>query len=90
MPKSRVQLLKRQMGHAHLAIDRAIGHIAVVEEPFEAQHPELAEPLQQVCIGLDALNKVIEAWCKEVWGREEIDWASWANTPASAKANINE
>lgn len=81
MPKTRVQLLKRQIAHAHLAIDRAIAHIAVVEDPFNQQHPELAEPLQMVCVGLDELNKVLEAWCYKVWGKEEIDWTSWANVP---------
>ncbi len=85
MPKSRVQLLKRQIAIAHLAIDRAIVHIAAVEDPFEQQHPELATPLQQVCIGLDELNKVLEAWVNEVWGRQEVNWTSWANLPENYK-----
>ncbi len=85
MPKSRVQLLKRQVAHAHIAIDRAIVHLAEVEEPFNLQHPELAEPLQNICVGLDLLNKTLEAWVYEVWGRQEVDWSSWANTPDSNK-----
>ncbi len=90
MPKSRVQMLKRQVAHAHIAIDRAIVHLAEVEAPFNEQHPELAEPLQQLCVGLDLIKQSLEAWVAEVWGREEVDWNSWANTPDSEKEKLDD
>ena len=81
MPKTKRDLLKRQTAYAHSAIERATIHLNEVAAPFQDQHPELAEPLYMLIVMLQDGNKLLENWVEQVWGRDNVDWEAWANTP---------
>lgn len=81
MPKSKRDLLKRQMAYAHRNIENAMGHLSNVEEPFNEQHPELAEALQVAIVALSDINGLLDNFAKEVWGRDAVNWDSYANLP---------
>lgn len=87
MPKSKRDLLKRQIAHAYMAMDRAIIHLDTVAKPFEEQHPELTEPLIALILMLDEGKKVIDAWVAKVWQREGMDYEDWANEQQSQPKN---
>ena len=67
MPKTKRDLLKRQIAHAHNNVCLAIEHLSFVEERFHDVHPELAEALQVSCVGLNEIKKVIEQFIVETY-----------------------
>ena len=79
MPKSKRDLLKRQIAHAHNNITLAIEHLAAVEAPFHDVHPELAEAMQVSIVGLTEVKRVIEQFIVAAWGHMPDDWETWRN-----------
>ena len=85
MAKTKRDLLKRQMAHAYNNIKRAIGHLANVETEFHDVHPELAEGLQVAMVALNDFLSLIDHFAAEAWGRDSINWDSYANVPERTK-----
>ncbi len=81
MPKTKRDLLKRQVAHAWLDLDKAGGHLAQVIAAFIDVHPELAAPLVAVEEGILIQQDVLKAFVKEAWGMENPDWLAWQNEP---------
>ena len=81
MPKSRRDLLKRQMAHAYRNIGYAMGHLANVQQPFAEQHPHLAEALEVCIVALHDLQGLLDHFASEAWGRDSINWDAVANVP---------
>lgn len=85
MPKTKRDLIKRQMGHSYNNIKRAMGHLANVEVEFHDVHPELAEPLQVLIVALGDMLGLIDHFASQAWGRDSIDWEAYANVPERTK-----
>ena len=85
MPKTKRDLLKRQMAHAYNNIKRAIGHLSNVETEFHNVHPELAEGLQVAMVALNDFLSLLDHFAAEAWGRDSINWEAHANVPERTK-----
>ena len=85
MPKTKRDLIRRQVAHAVENIQLAMNHLGQVEEPFRDPHPELAEPLQMVIGSLDLCLDVIKSFCLSAWGRIPEDWETWRNVGTPRK-----
>jgi hypothetical protein len=79
MPKSKRDLLRRQVAHAHNNLMLACEHIAAVGVEFEGVHPELEQGL---IIAADLSNQadlVLKAFVMAAWGKDDPSWDSWRN-----------
>jgi hypothetical protein len=83
MAKSKRDFLHRSIANGYLAINRAIIHLGEVASEFELVHPELAEPLQLLCVMLEDGKTLIDQWVDRVWSRTNVDYESWSNRTAS-------
>jgi hypothetical protein len=79
MPKTKRDLLKRQIAHAYNNITLAVEHLAMVEAPFHDVHPELAEAIQVSIVGLTEVKHVLEQFIKAAWGSLPADFETWRN-----------
>lgn len=81
MPKTKRDLMKRQLAHAYNNFNLAGGHLQVVIDEFKPVHPELAEGLElcQALI-LQAMNLLV-AFATIAWNNPSPDWDSWRNEP---------
>jgi len=79
MVKSKRDLLKRQVAHAHNNVTTAMQHLYNVIVVFEPQHPELADSLKTAVVGLDTVKQVIDAFVVQTWGRLPDGWEKWRN-----------
>lgn len=81
MPKSKRDLLRRQVAHAHNNVELSAVHLIQVHDAFKEVHPDLAAPLAMLINNQIEVKSAIERWASDVWGRESIDWDSWRNVP---------
>jgi len=79
MPKSKRDMLKRQLAHAHNNVVNAQIHLLLVGEQFAEAHPELSEALGVAIIGLQEVRKIIEHFAVISWGKVPEDWSTWRN-----------
>jgi hypothetical protein len=79
MPKSKRDLMKRQVAHAHNNLVLAQDHIAVVGVQFQGVHPELEAGLLIAVDLIKQADTVLELFVAGAWGREDPAWDSWRN-----------
>lgn len=81
MPKTKRDLMKRQVGHVYNNLNLAGGHLQQLIDEFQPVHPELAEVLEAmqggILVQLEMLNKFVFA----CWGVIDPPWDSWRNVP---------
>lgn len=80
MPKTKRDLLKRQMAHAHNNCTLALQHILVVKTAFDGQHPELAKVLETAMESIDLAQGLLDRFIVASWGHLPDDWEKWRNT----------
>jgi len=90
MPKSKRDLLKRQIAHAYRNVSTAMDHIAQVEEPFAEQHEDFAKYLQVMIVTLDAVRNGLKDFCVKAWGSFPDNWETWRNVGNPDKSNYDE
>jgi len=81
MPKTRKDLLKRQIAHSYRNLSMALDHLSIVAFQTEEVHPELSDGLITVMIGIKTMQDVLASWVKTVWGTDTPNWESWSNLP---------
>lgn len=81
MPKTKRDLLKRQLAHAYNNCDLAGAHLQQIIVAFEPVHPELAEPLVVAQQTLLAIMEVMRKFADVSWGIIDPPWDSWRNVP---------
>ena len=79
MPKTKRDFLKRSIGHAYVAIERAQGHLADVWSQFRGTHPEMADGLDAMLHVLEGVQSAIDAFCESAWGGAPSDYETWRN-----------
>ena len=89
MPKTKRQILRRNLAYAHFSIERAIEHISAVEPPFREYYPNLADALAVTVVGLTEANGLLDKFVMAAWGREWLDWDSFANLPDETVKRLN-
>jgi hypothetical protein len=87
MPKTKRDLLKRQVAMGYLNLAKAGNHIMQVEETFQDAHPELAASLLTACEGILMVQNILEKFVKDAWGMENTIWTAWENEPDKRKVD---
>jgi len=79
---------KRKIAQAYLDIMLAIGHLQYLEEAAHDTHPDIAELLQTICVGLSYASDGVKHACLMIFGRVPEDFASWRNS-GKRKRRVN-
>jgi len=90
MPKSKRDLLKRQVGHSYRNVSLAINHLAKVEHSFAVHHEDFAQYLQVMIVTLDAVRDGIRDFSLKAWGKFPDDPESWRNVGKPDRTGYNE
>lgn len=85
MPKTKRDLLKRQIAHALNNINLAGGHVSQVHDAFKSDHPDLAEGLHIVLVTLANSETVLRAFIKAAWGIDDFNIDANRNVPIKNK-----
>lgn len=80
MASKKRSYMKRQIGEAYRALSSAVDHIAAVGAEFNGVHPEIENVLVLCAQGIDQVQTLLKAFAFEAWGRDQVDFDSWANT----------
>ena len=90
MPKTKRDLLKRQIAHAHNNLMLAIDHIAAVGVEFQGVHQELEQGLIIASDLANQADQVLKAFVSAAWGKDDPSWDSWRNVPDKTPAAEDE
>jgi hypothetical protein len=88
MPKSHRDLIQRKLAQAYINIYWAGSYLLDLFDEFDNVHPEYAEILKQILLGLDIQTDLLEMFGKKISGRDVIDWQAWAGTGRPRHVNI--
>lgn len=80
MPKTKRDLLKRQLAHAHNNCTLAMQHTLTVKTAFDGQHPELGAVLDAALESIDLAQGLLERFIVAAWGHLPDGWEKWRNT----------
>ena len=68
---------KRKIAEAYCDIQLAIGHLAFLEEAAHDSHPDIAELIRSICVGLAIASDGVEATCVLIFGGVPTSWDAW-------------
>lgn len=90
MPKTKRDLIKRQMAHAHNNLDTAAKHLIMVHTDFEEVHPDYAMMLSEMINGCLMINQCIDKFFADAWGDDDPNYESLRNvgTPSNPDYNV--
>jgi hypothetical protein len=81
MPKTKRDLLRRQIAHAYRNVELATSHIAQVWEQFDQAEKEEVMYLDMIIYDLDIASKLIKEFAIKCWGHWPEDIETWRNVP---------
>jgi hypothetical protein len=79
MPKTKHDLLKRQLAQAYYHLNQSGTFISRVEDQFRPDHPELADGLIAALGLITAVQQVMDTFVEAAWGTTTPAWESWRN-----------
>ena len=79
MPKTKRDLLKRQIAHAYANCFRCVDHLNLVYEAFKDVHPEMGEALEAAILSVVLASDIIEKFASEAWLIEKEELLIWRN-----------
>jgi hypothetical protein len=79
MPKTKRDMLKRQVAHAYSNCFRAQIHIASVWQQFKDVHPEDAEALNVMLQTLELTIDMLEKFANKAWLLDASEIEEWRN-----------
>ena len=85
MPKTKRDLLRRQIAHAYKNVELALGHIANVWEQFDAADKDEVMYLDTIVYDLEIVTKLIKEFAVVCWGYWPEDIETWRNVPEKPK-----
>ncbi len=89
MPKTKRDLLKRQLAHAHNNLEIAAKHVIVVHEQFAGVHDDYAMMLSEMINGCMMINYCIDRFFADAWGDEEPAYDSMRNVGHESNPDYN-
>jgi hypothetical protein len=85
MPKTKRDLLRRQIAHAYRNVELATWHISQVWEQFDQANKDEVMYLDMIIYDLDIASKLIKEFAIKCWGHWPEDIETWRNVPYTAK-----
>jgi hypothetical protein len=79
MPKTKRDLLKRQLAHAYANCHRAVNHLSLLHDAFKDVHPELGDSLETAIMSIVLGADIIEKFANEAWAIEPEELVQWRN-----------
>lgn len=80
MPKTKRDLMKRQLAHAYMNLERSLEHLNIVRETFAEQHTEYAAFLQAMMETVLFAQNNVRLFCIHAWGIAPSDFETWRAT----------
>lgn len=87
MPKTYRQMLRRHVAQAHHHITVGAEDVIILEEQFRPVHPEMADYLALIVLGMTQLQEMLGQFSILAWGYKPDDYDAWRN-PNASRAQI--